>query len=151
MSLVVVIIDIEFVNVYYDELNWNEFLERFVWELGNEVLGYIFYFVSKIVVEKVFWKFRDEYKLVFKIVVVNFVYVVGLFVVVLELRDKIYGMIKLISDVYFGIELVKLGLFGVFFLYVDVRDVVRVILFGVENLEKVDGERFLLSGYYVFV
>ncbi|KAK4642293.1 hypothetical protein QC761_506420 [Podospora bellae-mahoneyi] len=149
MSSVAAIIDTESANTHYDESNWNESSERLVWELGNEVPGYILYFASKTAAEKALWKFRDEHKPAFKIAAVNPVYVAGPPVVVPESRDKIHGTTKLISDVYSGTELAKSGLPGAFPSYVDVRDVARVILFGAENPEKVDGERFLLSGYHV--
>ncbi|KAK0659442.1 putative oxidoreductase [Cercophora samala] len=149
MSSVAAVLDTESTKTRFDESDWNESSERLVKELGAETPGYITYFASKTAAEKALWKFQDEHKPAFKMAAVNPVYVAGPPVVVPESREKIHGTTKLISDVYLGTELAKSGLVGSFPSYVDVRDVARVILFGAENPDRVDGERFLLSGYHV--
>jgi len=36
-----------------------------------------------------------------------------------------------------------------FYAYVDMRDVIRAVMLGIEEPDKADGERFLLTGSYV--
>ncbi|KAK4199521.1 putative oxidoreductase [Triangularia verruculosa] len=148
MSSVAAITDSEVKKERFDETDWNDSAERVVRELGDKTPGHVIYFASKTAAERAVWKFRDEQKPGFKIAAVNPVFVAGPPVVVPESKEKIHGTTKLISDVYSGVELAKAGIPGASS-YVDVRDVARVILFGAENPDKVDGERFLLSGYHV--
>ncbi|KAK4179555.1 putative oxidoreductase [Triangularia setosa] len=149
MSSIAAITDTESSKTSFDESDWNDSAERLVKELGTNTPGHIIYFASKTAAERAVWKFRDDYNPSFKIAALNPVFVAGPPVVVPDSKEKIHTTTKLISDVYSGTELAKSGIPGALPSYVDVRDVARVILFGAENPDKVNGERFLLSGYHV--
>jgi len=62
--------------------------------------------------------------------------------------DKIIISNRLIPDVYLGKPFAKSGLPGGFDAYVDIRDVARLVVFGIEHPDKADGERFLAAPYY---
>ncbi|KAK0736707.1 hypothetical protein B0T21DRAFT_348733 [Apiosordaria backusii] len=149
MSSIAAILDSESTKTSFDESDWNNSAERIVKELGTNTPGHIIYSASKTAAERAVWRFRDEHHPKFKIAAINPVFVAGPPVVLPESKEKIHGTTKLISDVYSGTELAKSGVPGAFPSYVDVRDVARVVLFGAENPERVNGERFLLSGYHV--
>jgi nucleoside-diphosphate-sugar epimerase len=55
---------------------------------------------------------------------------------------------KLIPDVFIGKPLDQAGFPGLYNGYVDIRDVARLVVFGVEHPQKANNERFLAASFY---
>ena len=62
--------------------------------------------------------------------------------------DKLGETVSFIWDVFSGKPLDQSGVPGAFYAYVDVRDVARLVVFGVEYAEKADAERIIASAAY---
>ena len=63
--------------------------------------------------------------------------------------DKIHISTKMIWNVFAGGPLAEAAMPKVYPVFVDVRDVARLVAFAVENPAKTDNERFILARYYV--
>ena len=56
---------------------------------------------------------------------------------------------RIISSVYSGVPLAQAGIPGAHPGYVDIRDVARLVVFGVEHPEKANNERYIAASAYV--
>jgi len=56
---------------------------------------------------------------------------------------------RIITSVYSGVPLAQAGIPGAHPGYVDIRDVARLVVFGVEHPEKANNERFIAASAYV--
>ncbi|KAH6843441.1 hypothetical protein B0I37DRAFT_393643 [Chaetomium sp. MPI-CAGE-AT-0009] len=131
----------------YTEADWNTAAERAVAELGKATPGPIIYAASKVAAEKAMWKFRDEHKPRFTLTAINPCFVAGPPLVVPASADKISATTQLIPQVFTGKALEEAGFPGSD-TYVDIRDVARLVVFGVEHGDKANNERFLTAAYY---
>ncbi|KAK3390061.1 hypothetical protein B0H63DRAFT_464720 [Podospora didyma] len=133
----------------FTEKDWNTQAEAIVAEQGKNAPGPVIYSASKTAAEKTLWKFRDEHKPNFTITAINPTFVAGPPLVVPSSTKEINITNTLIPDVYAGKPLDEAGLGAhVSHAYVDIRDVARLTVFGVEHPEKADGERFILASFY---
>ncbi|KAK0624213.1 hypothetical protein B0T14DRAFT_478330 [Immersiella caudata] len=132
----------------YTESDWNEFAIPLVEQLGAKAPSGAIYAASKTAAERTVWKFRDEKKPGFTITSVNPCLVAGPPLVVPASREKIGETYALPADVYVGKALEESGLPGASPGYVDVRDVARLVIYGVENPEKANNERFIAASTY---
>ncbi|KAH8887623.1 NAD(P)-binding protein [Thozetella sp. PMI_491] len=132
----------------FTEKDWNDTAEAVVAAKGKDAPGPFIYAASKTAAEKTFWKFRDDNKPHFTQTAVNPVFVAGPPLVVPETSDKIPGTTRFIWKVYTGVPLAEAAFSGPLPSYVDVRDVARIVVFGVEHPEKANGERFIASTVY---
>ncbi|KAJ4302531.1 hypothetical protein N0V88_002680 [Collariella sp. IMI 366227] len=130
------------------EVDWNTRSETMVAKLGKATPGPMIYAASKVAAERAMWKFRDEHKPKFTLTALNPCFVVGPPLVTPASADKIAMTTRIISDVFMGKLLAQAGSPSVYSGFVDIRDVARLVVFGVEHPEKADNERFLAAGHY---
>ncbi|KAK7415978.1 hypothetical protein QQZ08_012171 [Neonectria magnoliae] len=141
--------------------DWNTESLEAVKQLGKKSRGPLIYLASKVASERAFWEFRVENKPSFTMTAINPMqvssphymmshmsadmcnsFVVGP-PVALESLSKISGTTAFILQEFAGQEIPTPispdpG-------YVDVRDIARVVVFGVEHADKADGERCILA------
>jgi len=145
-SIVAIINQRELAGDYtYTEADWNNFAEPLVERLGKDTPSGAIYAASKTAAERAVWKFREEHKPKFTVTVLNPCLVAGPPLVTPESQKHIGETYQLPADVYLGKKLEESGLPTASAGYVDVRDVARLVIFGVEHPEKADGERFILA------
>ncbi|KAF7553224.1 hypothetical protein G7046_g7155 [Stylonectria norvegica] len=126
----------------FTEEDWNLGSLDQIKEEGKNAGGALIYVASKTAGEQAFWKFRDEQKPTFTMTAVNPVFVMGPHAV-LDSVDKVSQTTAWIWSVFSG-QQIPAPIVPVPF-FVDVRDVARVVVFGVQHPEKANNERFLLS------
>lgn len=148
MSSIVAIINNYQTDYTYTESDWNEFAIPFVEKLGENAPSGAIYAASKTAAERAIWRFRDEHKPSFTLTAINPCLVAGPPLAVPKSRDRIGETYQLPADVYLGKPLEESGLVGISANYVDVRDVARLVVFGVEHREKANGERFIAASSY---
>jgi nucleoside-diphosphate-sugar epimerase len=135
-------------NYVFTESDWNDLAEQTVAAKGKDSPSWMIYAASKTAAERAFWAFRDTHHPHFTMTAINPVFVGGPQLVLPATPDKLNETTSFVWDVFSGKPLDQVGLGPVFYGYVDVRDVARVVVFGVEHSEKTDGERFILSAVY---
>ncbi|SPQ20734.1 fb83974c-ddb9-48a4-a33d-28eb76c8fc16 [Thermothielavioides terrestris] len=148
MSSVVAMVQQPLEGHTHTEADWNTWAEDVVAEQGKNTPGRIIYIASKAAAEKVLWKFRDEHKPHFTVTSINPSFVAGPPLATPSSADKISMSNQQIPDVYNGKPLDQAGVSAGVDAYVDVRDVARLVVFGVEHADKADGERFLTAAYF---
>ncbi|KPM35564.1 hypothetical protein AK830_g11008 [Neonectria ditissima] len=126
----------------FTEADWNTESLGAVKQFGKKSPGPLIYLASKVASERAFWEFRIENKPSFTMTAINPTFVMGP-PVGLESPSKISGTTAFIWKVFAGQEIPapispEPG-------YVDVRDIARVVVFGVEHVDKADGERYILA------
>ncbi|KAK0710645.1 hypothetical protein B0H67DRAFT_601619 [Lasiosphaeris hirsuta] len=129
----------------FTEADWNTAALPLVEELGKAAPSRVIYSASKVAAEQTLWKFRDENHPTFAMTAINPVLVAGPPLVVPASQDKIGETFRLPADVYVGKPLEEAGLPSATSAYVDVRDVARLVIFGVEHPEITNNERFIVS------
>lgn len=130
----------------YTEKDWNDQMLSMVQELGNKAPSYHIYAASKVLSERVFWKFREEKKPKFTMTAINPTFVAGPTLTTPESSEGIPGSTLPIFQVFKGEKFPEL--FENTPWFVDVRDVARLVLFAVEQPAKADGERFIACAVY---
>ncbi|KAK4035216.1 hypothetical protein C8A01DRAFT_18094 [Parachaetomium inaequale] len=148
MSSIVAVLQQREEDYTYTEKDWNTFAEDVVAKEGKATPGPIIYFASKVAAEKAMWKFRDEHKPTFTLTSINPAFVAGPPLVTPGSADEISMSNRLIPDVFAGKPLDQAGIPGAYNGYVDIRDVARLVVFGVEHPEKANKERFIAASYY---
>ncbi|KAK3994402.1 hypothetical protein QBC44DRAFT_322633 [Cladorrhinum sp. PSN332] len=135
----------------YTEKDWNTASEKEVAKLGKDA-GFAVYEASKTAAERAVWEFRNTHKPTFSISAINPVFVAGPTAVVPSSPDKIPQTTKNIWSVASGKPLAHASMAniipGLFDAYVDVRDVARVVIWGVEHPKEADGERYILCASF---
>ncbi len=63
-------------------------------------------------------------------------------------QDNINFTTRIITNVYSGVPLANAGIPGATPGYVDIRDVARLVVFGVEHPDKANNERFIAASTY---
>ncbi|KAM0811824.1 hypothetical protein AB5N19_12180 [Seiridium cardinale] len=140
MSSIVAVLDDKPQGHIYTELDWNESASEKVAKLGSEVPSNEIYFASKTLAEKEFWKYKQEKKPGFTMTSILPVFVAGP-PLVLPKPEQLSDSTRFIWEVLSGKDIPEnVGGFGA---YVDIRDVARLVLFGVQNGQDTDGERYL--------
>ncbi|KAH6640155.1 hypothetical protein F5144DRAFT_589698 [Chaetomium tenue] len=147
MSSVTAILEPKTGDYTFTEADWNTAAENAVAELGKATPGRIIYAASKVAAEKAMWKFRDEKKPKFTLTAINPCFVAGPPLVVPASADKISMSNLLIPQVFTGKALEEAGFPGSDG-YVDIRDVARLVVFGVEHGDEANNQRFLAAAYY---
>ncbi|KAK3314275.1 hypothetical protein B0H66DRAFT_568139 [Apodospora peruviana] len=133
----------------YTEKDWNDYALQTVEEKGKETPGFIIYAASKTAAEKALWKFRDEHSPHFTVTALNPCFVAGPSLVPPASVDQINFTTKPIFQVLAGTPLDEAHVVKTSYpAYVDVRDVARLVVFGIEHPEKAGGERFLAAAHY---
>lgn len=131
--------------VTYTESSWNEFALPLVSQLGTSAPPPAIYAASKTAAERAVWKFKAEHSPKFSICAINPCFVAGPPLVVPSSLDRIGETYALMANVYLGKPLEESGISGGSSGYVDVRDVARLVIFGAENPETVDEERYIAA------
>ncbi|KAK4140690.1 uncharacterized protein C8A04DRAFT_14690 [Dichotomopilus funicola] len=131
----------------YTEADWNVAAEEAVVKLGKSTPGHIIYAASKVAAERAFWKFRDEHKPGFTFTAINPCFVTGPPLITPATPSKISMSNVLIPDVFSGKPLASSGI-QASSAYVDIRDITRLVVFGIEHGDKTDGERFLAAAHW---
>jgi nucleoside-diphosphate-sugar epimerase len=126
----------------FTEADWNTEAPELVKKLGKNSPGPLIYVASKAAAERAFWDFRTEKKPAFTMTAINPTFVMGP-PVALESIDKISGTIAFIWTVFSGQDIPAPMTPEPSF--VDVRDVGRVAVYGIDHGDKANGERFLLT------
>jgi nucleoside-diphosphate-sugar epimerase len=126
----------------FTEADWNDDSPALVKKLGKNSPGPLIYAASKAAAERAFWDFRTEKKPAFTMTAINPTFVMGP-PVALDSIDKIGDTNSFIWTVFSGQDFP--AALKPEPSYVDVRDIGRVAVFGVDHGDKVDGERFLLT------
>ncbi|KAH7175653.1 hypothetical protein EDB81DRAFT_15461 [Dactylonectria macrodidyma] len=126
----------------FTEADWNTEALPLVKSAGKNAPGPLIYVASKVASERAFWEFRDAKKPNFAMTAVNPTFVMGP-PVALESLSKISGTTAFILQVFAGQEIPapltpNPG-------FVDVRDIARVVVFGVDHHDKANGERYILA------
>ncbi|KAK0710010.1 hypothetical protein B0T26DRAFT_755131 [Lasiosphaeria miniovina] len=126
MSSIGVILSTKPGDYTFTEADWNHESEAVVAKLGKEA-GFNVYLASKAAAERAVWEFRDQHKPKFSLAAINPCFVTGPSVIpVSSPKASVQGTPG----------------------FVDIRDVARAVVFGVENPDRVDGERFILAAFY---
>ncbi|KAK4456692.1 hypothetical protein QBC42DRAFT_321901 [Cladorrhinum samala] len=135
----------------YTEKDWNVTSEAEVERVGAQA-GFPVYEASKTAAERAVWKWKEENKPTFSINAVNPIFVAGPPLVIPTSADAIPNTITSIWAIFAGAPLKESALShllpGMLDSYVDVRDVARMIVWGVEHPEEADGERYILASCY---
>ncbi|KAK4225699.1 hypothetical protein QBC38DRAFT_253660 [Podospora fimiseda] len=135
----------------YTEKDWNTTSETTVQEKGSAA-GFEVYQASKTAAEKAVWDFRTQNNPSFSISSINPVFVTGPPAILPHSPDKIPQTAQPIYAVAAGHPLSKASVGsivpGLIDAYVDVRDVARAVVWGVEHPKESDGERYILSAWY---
>ncbi|KAK1753575.1 hypothetical protein QBC47DRAFT_386765 [Echria macrotheca] len=131
----------------YTDADWNEQSAEVIARLGKQTPSRHIYNGSKAAAEKAFWQFRDAHNPSFTMTAVNPSFVAGPPLVVPPSYDGINITNRLVPDVYLGRPLAEAGIPGAYNAHVDIRDVARIVVFGVEHPDKADGHRFLASAH----
>ncbi|KAI1505640.1 hypothetical protein F5X99DRAFT_367284 [Biscogniauxia marginata] len=130
-------------NKTHTEKDWNSTSENLVVSLGSEAGGFNAYCASKTAAEKVFWRFHDERKPTFGMTTLQPTYIVGEPLIPWETREQVpYSMSPYLKVLSGG------GIPEPTMLYedsVDIRDVVRMVVWSALNPGKASGERFICS------
>jgi len=132
----------------YTEDDWNTVAEEAVRQLGKKTPGGVIYAASKVAAERAMWNFRDEHHPTFTLTAINPCFVAGPPLTVPSSVDKIGMTNRIAPNVYRGVPLDKADIQGSYNGYVDIRDVARLVVFGIEHPEKANGERFLAASVY---
>lgn len=132
----------------FTEADWSDTPEKLVAEKGKDTPSPAIYAASKAAGEKAFWAFGEEHKPHFAMAAVNPVFVAGPPLVFPEKPENLSGTVKFVWQVFAGEPLDKVGIPGVFYGYVDVRDVARIFVYAVEHPDKVKGERYIAAAAY---
>ncbi|CAM1501882.1 Fc.00g038660.m01.CDS01 [Cosmosporella sp. VM-42] len=126
----------------FTEADWNlEALET-LHKLGKGAPGGLIYSASKVASEQAFWKFRDQNRPAFAMSAVNPVFVMGPHLA-LDSVSQLSSTTAFIWKVFSGQEIPPPISENP--AYVDVRDVARLVVFGVDNPEKANNQRYLAS------
>lgn len=62
--------------------------------------------------------------------------------------DQLGQTVEFVWNVFSGRPFDKCGVPGAFYAYVDVRDVARLVVFGIDHPEKADSERFIAANVF---
>jgi nucleoside-diphosphate-sugar epimerase len=130
----------------FTEGDWNDFAVDLVEKMGKTTPGPVIYSASKVEAEKIFWKFRDERKPNFTMTAVNPSFVAGPPLVAPESPEKLGETYEFLWKIFAGGELTSLA--PGFDWYVDVRDVGKLVVYGVEHGKEANNERFIASSSY---
>ncbi|KAH6653078.1 hypothetical protein BKA67DRAFT_536775 [Truncatella angustata] len=141
MSSVVAILGEKPQGYVFTEADWNEQAPDLVAKLGNETPGPVIYSASKTLAERDFWKFREERKPNFTMTAINPVFVAGPPLVLPSSPDNINETTEFIWKVFSGQGISEKTISSGPF--VDVRDVARLTVFGVEHGQDTDAQRYL--------
>lgn len=125
----------------WTEKDWNDFAPDFVAKNGKSSPGPLIYSASKVAAERAFWKFRDEHHPSFTMTAINPVFVAGPPLVLPEDPSKLGETYEFIWKILAGGELQSLVAGREW--YVDVRDVGKLVVYGVEQADKANGERYI--------
>jgi nucleoside-diphosphate-sugar epimerase len=124
----------------YTHKDWNTYAENKIKELGSEASKPFWYAASKTAAERAVWKFTEDEKPPFAVVVVNPSVVMGPPLVFPANPDQLNETLKPIWQILSGKEIPpKIGTGS----YVDVRDVAAVHLFAVENPKISNHKRYI--------
>ncbi|EJT75353.1 hypothetical protein GGTG_05290 [Gaeumannomyces tritici R3-111a-1] len=129
----------------FTEADWNATSEALVASQGKGAPGLHIYAASKVAAERAFWKFRDEKKPGFTMTAINPVFVAGPPLVTPTTPEQISGTVSWVYHLLAGRKMSTVFPGGGF---ADVRDVARMVVFGIDQAEKADGERYLVSGSF---
>lgn len=127
----------------YTEADWNEWAEPMVAKLGKNTPGLVTYIASKVAAERAFWRFRTEHAPRFTMTAVNPVLVAGPPLALPQTPEKIGLTAKFVWQVLSGEEIPPPLPNAM--AYVDVGDVARIVVWGVEHAEQADGERYIAA------
>ncbi|KAI0596721.1 hypothetical protein F4775DRAFT_283882 [Biscogniauxia sp. FL1348] len=130
-------------NKTHTEEDWNTTSEKLVEELGSEAGGFNAYCASKTAAEKVFWKFHDEQEPSFGMTALQPTYIVGEPLIPWETREQVPYSMSPFMKVLAGEDVP-----GPMMLYedtIDIRDVVRMVVWSAMNPRQAGGERFICS------
>ncbi|KAM5346460.1 hypothetical protein ACJ41O_009465 [Fusarium nematophilum] len=126
----------------FTEADWNYGSLDLVHKLGKNAPGPLIYVASKTASEKSFWEFRREKKPAFTMTALNPTFVMGPPVGLTSI-DKLGETTAFIWQVFAGQDIP--APFTPDAAFVDVRDVARLAVFGVDHPDKANGERYLLT------
>ncbi|KAJ2988477.1 hypothetical protein NUW58_g3958 [Xylaria curta] len=143
MSSSAALFDLPFENRLYTENDWNTTSEEIVNRDGDKAGGFHAYLASKTAAEKLFWKFRDDYRPPFAMTALQPTYCIGPPLIPWKSTTDIpysnSGFWKVVS----GEEIP--GPMMVYGDTIDIRDVARMLLWSASNPAQADGERFICS------
>ncbi|KAI0123604.1 hypothetical protein BJ170DRAFT_89123 [Xylariales sp. AK1849] len=128
----------------YTEADWNDGAAGIVAELGEKTPGPVIYSTSKTEAEREFWKFQQEKKPGFSLTAINPVFVAGPPLVLPQSPDKITESTEFIWKIFAGQDIPDN--FGGFCGFVDVRDVARLVVFGIDHASEANNQRYLATG-----
>ncbi|EMR69030.1 hypothetical protein MGN70_000232 [Eutypa lata] len=132
----------------FTEKDWNDESEAIVAKCGDDTPGNATYAASKAASEKTFWAFRDEKKPPFTMTAINPVFVTGPPLVRPTSPDQVAGKTyTYIWNILLGEEIPPEVMSG-FSWYVDVRDVADLVVFGIDNPDVCNGQRYIASADY---
>ncbi|KLU84618.1 hypothetical protein MAPG_03658 [Magnaporthiopsis poae ATCC 64411] len=120
----------------FTENDWNTVSEDLVASKGKDAPGLHIYAASKVAAERAFWKFRDERKPGFTMTAINPVFVAGPPLVTPTSSDQIGGTVSWVYQLLAGRKLSTVFPGGGF---ADVRDVARMVVFGIDRAGEADG------------
>ncbi|KAH8690174.1 putative NAD dependent epimerase/dehydratase [Talaromyces proteolyticus] len=127
----------------FTESDWDDFSGDEVARLGKTSPSGLIYKASKAAAERVMWDFQSSELLTFKMTAINPVFVWGPPLLFPEDPEDLNITAKVVWTILSGKEipspLVASG--GC----VDVRDVARLILFSVQNVETASGQRYIAA------
>ncbi|KAL7904112.1 hypothetical protein GGI35DRAFT_472665 [Trichoderma velutinum] len=132
----------------FTEKDWNNESQEIVAAKGKDAPSLTIYAASKTAAERAFWKFRDDKKPHFTMTTVNPTYVGGPPLVLPPSPDQLGQTVEFVWHVFSGRPFDKCGVPGAFYAYVDVRDVARLVVFGIEHPEKADSERYIAANVF---
>ncbi|KAH8668851.1 hypothetical protein BX600DRAFT_460812 [Xylariales sp. PMI_506] len=127
----------------WTEADWCEWALALVAKEGNSASGRAIYSASKTLAEREFWKAQEEKKPKFTMTAIHPVFIAGPPLVLPDTPEGLNETTKFISDVLQGAE--KPSRPSPFGAYVDVRDVARLVVFGVESADVADGQRYIAA------
>ncbi|KAI5464801.1 hypothetical protein BGZ63DRAFT_378726 [Mariannaea sp. PMI_226] len=125
----------------FTEADWNDEAPAMVKKLGKDSPGPLIYSASKAEGERALWAFRDEKNPSFTIAAINPGFVMGP-PVTLDSIENISLTTAFIWKALSGQDIPPP--FKPYPSYVDVRDVARVAVYGIDHGKEANGERFLL-------
>ncbi|CAJ2507348.1 Uu.00g085340.m01.CDS01 [Anthostomella pinea] len=143
MSSAAAVFDMPAARRTHTEKDWNTTAEEIVKEHGTETDGVTAYMASKTAAERLFWKFREDYKPAFGMTALQPSYIVGEPLVPWETKEQIPYSNANIWQLLSGGDLP--GSTMVYDDTIDIRDVARMVVWAASNPERADGERFLCS------
>lgn len=127
----------------FTEKDWNALAEAEVARLGKEIPGPQIYRASKTASERAFWKFRDDHDPTFTMTAINPAFVSGPPLVLPQDPEQLNETVRNVWTVLSGQDW-KLNWLGGSRVTCDVRDVGRMMAFGIEHPKEANGERYLV-------